>query len=231
MRKDLWCKSRSDTNHTRTIVFCITSHIRPKFNPSRSIRRWPLFHDSLIPYFSVHRTRYAFYMRSLIALAIAALTVPALAATRPVPAHCTPQVNRELARFAASNSSNREAHADNIMVCGTATHDAFSQRASRRTHAGPHQVIMLSAPGPHGQAIAVEIVTNDDLDGVVRVNTGDTVFAYGQAYIPSPHERRPGGIHFAAGIHDTHCSTHRGADDGWVVVNSARYPTRPCRIR
>jgi hypothetical protein len=175
-------------------------------------------------------SRYPSLMRSL-ALVTLALAVPALAATRPVPARCTAAVNRDLARFIASSSGDSEAHSDNIMVCGVATRDSFSQRASQRSHAGPHQVLALSAPGPNGQSIAVEIVTNDDLDGLVRASSGDRVFAYGQAYIPSPHEHRPGGLHFSAGLHDTHCSTHRGADDGWVQVNSTRYPSGSCRFR
>ncbi len=174
---------------------------------------------------------YSSFMRSLIAVVLFVLALPALAATRPVPARCTPQVNRDLARFIASNSGNSRAHADNMMVCGIAARDAFSQHASSRTHAGPHQVIALAVPGPHGETIPVEIVTNDDLDGFVQARKGDQVFAYGQAYIASSRERRPGGLHFAAGVHDTHCATHRGADDGWVVVNSTHYPTRPCRIR
>jgi hypothetical protein len=44
-----------------------------------------------------------------------------------------------------------------------------------------------------------------------------SVFAYGQAFFPS-------GGKFVAGVHDVHCSTHRGADNGWVVVNGVKHP-------
>jgi hypothetical protein len=33
----------------------------------------------------------------------------------------------------------------------------------------------------------------------------------------------------AAGIHDTHCSTHPGADNGWVVVNGENPESCPNR--
>ena len=30
------------------------------------------------------------------------------------------------------------------------------------------------------------------------------------------------------GVHDVHCATHRGADNGWVVVNGTRFPDIRC---
>ncbi|MDP9107218.1 MAG: hypothetical protein M3N49_14970, partial [Candidatus Eremiobacteraeota bacterium] len=67
------------------------------------------------------------------------------------------------------------------------------------------------------------VVTNDDLDGRVTAPRGATVFAYGQ-YFQTTDRQRP----FVAGVHDVHCATHRGADNGWVVVNGTRYPQHPC---
>ena len=72
-----------------------------------------------------------------------------------------------------------------------------------------------------------------DLDGVVTAPKGAQVFAYGQAFFDQ-------GSRFVAGIHDVHCATHRGADNGWVVVNGAKStgelslfhsvtPGSPCR--
>jgi hypothetical protein len=63
----------------------------------------------------------------------------------------------------------------------------------------------------------IEIVTNDQLDGVVTSEAHSVVFAYGQAFFSNTHQ-------FAAGIHDTHCSTHRGADNGWIVVDGEKHP-------
>jgi hypothetical protein len=57
-----------------------------------------------------------------------------------------------------------------------------------------------------------------DLDGVVTAPVNAQVFAYGQAFFPSKGR-------FVAGIHDVHCSTHRGADNGWVVVNGQQHPS------
>ena len=70
---------------------------------------------------------------------------------------------------------------------------------------------------PNGDVRPVEVVTNDDLDGVVTAPVNASVFAYGQAFFPS-------GGKFVAGIHDAHCSTHRGADNGWVVVDGVKHP-------
>ncbi len=166
-------------------------------------------------------------------VAVLALICPfaAIASTKAVPGSCSGAVNQELVRFIAANAGNSEAKRDNIVVCGTATRPSFSQHSSKRTNHGGHQVLSLEAPTPDGQKILVEIVTNDELDGYVSAATGDAIFAYGQAYIPSPNEHRPGGVHFAVGVHDTHCSTHRSADDGWVVVAGKRYPEGSCGLR
>jgi hypothetical protein len=66
-------------------------------------------------------------------------------------------------------------------------------------------------------------VTNDDLDGRVTAPRGAAVFAYGQYFRTSPRQRP-----FVAGIHDVHCATHRGADNGWVQVNATTFPRSPC---
>jgi hypothetical protein len=60
-------------------------------------------------------------------------------------------------------------------------------------------------------------VTNDELDGKVTTKKGDNVIAYGQAFFDNLHG-------FSAGIHDVHCSTHKGANNGWVVVNGVKFP-------
>ncbi|AXC11154.1 hypothetical protein ACPOL_1812 [Acidisarcina polymorpha] len=174
-------------------------------------------------------------MRGAVFTLVLAWPVAAIGGTRPVPDACTGAVNRNLVSFIGANMSsyqgNGEAHLDNVMVCGTATRPSFSQHSSARTHHGGHQVLSLTAPTEDGRSLLVEIVTNDELDGKVTAQTGDAVFAYGQAYIPSPNEHRPGDVHFAAGIHDTHCATHQGADDGWVVVARTRYPPNSCPVR
>jgi hypothetical protein len=129
----------------------------------------------------------------------------------PVPASCTSQVNQKL--FDLLNSGHR-GNVDNVMVCGITTSSSRTQRAGPH---GSHQILPLRVTMPDGDVRPVEVVTNDDLDGVVTASVNAAVFAYGQAFFPS-------GGKFAAGIHDVHCSTHRGADNGWVVVNGVKHP-------
>jgi hypothetical protein len=132
----------------------------------------------------------------------------------PVPSSCTPQVNRGLEELIRSNTRR---DVDNIMVCGVASQHSRVQRGGRH---GSHHVISLAVDLPDDGKVEVQVVVNDDLVGVVEANEGDRVFAYGQGYIA--HGR------WAAGVHDVHCSTHPGADNGWVVVNGRRAPTA-CR--
>lgn len=152
------------------------------------------------------------------ALAVAvAAAIPALRAATDVtvPQACTGDVNAPIARLIANGGREQ---VDNVMVCGTTI--SASRRLPGRAH-GDHQILPLRVLLPGGGAQLVEIVTNDDLDGVVTAPARAAVFAYGQFYSPA---HRP----FVAGIHDTHCSTHRGADNGWVVVGGQRFPKRGC---
>jgi hypothetical protein len=129
----------------------------------------------------------------------------------PVPASCTPQVNQKL--FDLLNSGQRN-DVDNVMVCGVTTSSSRTQRGGPH---GNHEILPLRVTMPNGDVRPVEVVTNDDLDGVVTAPVNASVFAYGQAFFSSTGK-------FAAGIHDVHCSTHRGADNGWVVVNGTKHP-------
>lgn len=129
----------------------------------------------------------------------------------PVPQSCTAQVNQKLGELLGSSQTQS---VDNVMVCG------ITVSASRTQSGGPHgshQILPLRVTFPDGNTRLVEVVTNDDLDGVVTAPVNAQVYAYGQAFFPA-HGR------FAAGIHDVHCSTHRGADNGWVVVNGQHHP-------
>lgn len=127
----------------------------------------------------------------------------------PVPSSCTAQVNAHLANLIQSGEQRK---VDNVMVCGIAT------RNSRYAygHGGAHHRFSILAHTPVGDKL-IEIDSNDDLDGPVNATRGDTIFAYGQAYFDNRGQ-------FAAGIHDVHCATHRGADNGWIVVNGAKHP-------
>lgn len=137
--------------------------------------------------------------------------LPALAARDvPVPAACTPQVNQKLAGLIASRTRR---DVDNIMACGVATQPTRVQKGGPH---GSHHVTTIAVQLPAGQTVNVQVVTNDDLDGVVTAQVNDPVFAYGQGYIAH-------GL-WAAGIHDVHCSTHPGADNGWVVVAGVKTP-------
>ncbi|MGC2163180.1 MAG: hypothetical protein WA634_14810 [Silvibacterium sp.] len=155
-------------------------------------------------------TRLRFILPVAIALASAALSAVAQRSV-PVPGSCTPQVNQKLAGLL---NSDQHRDVDNVMVCG------ITVSSSRTQYGGPHgnhEILPLRVTMPGGDVRLVEVVINDDLDGRVTAPAHVSVFAYGQAFFPSRGR-------FVAGIHDVHCSTHRGADNGWVVVNGAQHP-------
>jgi hypothetical protein len=147
---------------------------------------------------------------ALILLMVSTAGVAFAANDVPVPASCTPQVNARLAQLISQNPTR---DVDNIMACGVATQKTRLQRGGPH---GSHHVTTIAVHLPGGQTVNVQIVTNDDLDGPVTAQVNDPVFAYGQGYISH-------GL-WAAGIHDTHCSTHPGADNGWVVVAGVKTP-------
>jgi hypothetical protein len=151
--------------------------------------------------------------RSLLFMAYIVLCATAAFAAKdvPVPSTCTPQVNKGLADLIASHTTR---DVDNIMVCGIATEKSRFQRAGRH---GSHHVTTLAVQLPGGQTVHVQVVTNDDLDGVVTATANDQVFAFGQGYLTHGP--------WIAGIHDVHCSTHPGADNGWVVVAGVKTPS------
>jgi hypothetical protein len=160
-------------------------------------------------------------MRSIFAAALTSALV-AIGTCAPaedvaIPARCTPAVNGPLARLIAAGHAGA---VDNVMVCGTTIGPSRPQRAGAH---GGHQLLPLRIPVAGGRFVPVEVVTNDDLDGRVTARRGAAVFAYGQ-YFHTTARQRP----FVAGIHDVHCATHRGADNGWVVVDGTKYPRRGC---
>jgi hypothetical protein len=128
-----------------------------------------------------------------------------------VPQNCTPEVNQKLAGLLAQQTTE---NVDNVMVCGVTI------SPSRTQHGGPHgshEILPLLVNLPGAGSKLVEVVINDDLDGVVTAPKGAQVYAYGQAFFDQ-------GSRFVAGIHDVHCSTHRTADNGWVVVDGRKSP-------
>jgi hypothetical protein len=129
-----------------------------------------------------------------------------------VPQSCTPEVNQKLAALLAQETQN---NVDNVMVCGTTISPSRTQRGGEH---GSHEVLPLLVNLPGAGSKLVEVVTNDDLDGAVTAPKGAQVYAYGQAFFDR-------GSRFVAGIHDVHCSTHRTADNGWVVVDGQKSPT------
>lgn len=154
-------------------------------------------------------------MRQLICIAAVMAAAfaghPLLAARNvPVPASCTPDVNAGIGKLIASQTRR---DVDNIMVCGVATQKTRVQRGGPH---GSHHVTTIAVQLPSGQTVNVQVVTNDDLDGVVVAQVNDPVFAYGQGYVSH-------GM-WAAGVHDVHCSTHTGAGNGWVVVAGVKTP-------
>jgi hypothetical protein len=132
------------------------------------------------------------------------------AADVAVPSACTPEVNRRLMDLLKSGAGGP---VDNVMVCG----QTISSSRPQNGRGGDHQILPLQVRFPDGSSKLIEVVTNDELDGRVTAPPHASVLAYGQAFFDNTRR-------FAAGIHDVHCATHRGADNGWVVVNGARYP-------
>jgi hypothetical protein len=128
-----------------------------------------------------------------------------------VPPNCTPDVNQKLAGLLAQQTAE---NVDNVMVCGTTISPSRTQRGGRH---GSHEILPLVVNLPGAGSKLVEVVTNDELDGVVTAPKGAQVYAYGQAFFDQ-------GSRFVAGIHDVHCSTHRAADNGWVVVDGQKSP-------
>jgi hypothetical protein len=159
-------------------------------------------------------------MRLIAVAALVAALAPSAACAQVdsgVPSACTESVNATAARLIADG---RRVEVDNVMLCGTTIAASRTQYGSR----GDHQVLPLRVALPGLGTRTIEVVTNDVLDGVVTAPARALVFAYGQLYVPA---RRP----FVAGIHDTHCATHRGAANGWVVVNGNRFPQHACPVR
>ncbi len=147
-------------------------------------------------------------------LAFALLVLPAAAMAQrdvPVPARCTSSVNQNLFNLLGAG---RKGDVDNVMVCGVTSRRSYTQHGGSH---GSHEILPLLVKMPDGGTQAVEVVINDDLDGVVTAPADASVFAFGQAFFPSRGR-------YVAGIHDVHCSTHRGADNGWVVVNGVKHP-------
>lgn len=142
----------------------------------------------------------------------AAIQLPLAHAAKdvPVPSSCTPDVNRGLQELIRSGTRR---DVDNVMVCGVATAHSRVNRGGRH---GSHHIIPLAVQLPNDGQVQVQVVINDDLDGPVTARRDDAVFAYGQGYLAHGP--------FAAGVHDVHCSTHRGADNGWVVVAGVKTP-------
>ena len=154
----------------------------------------------------------------LLAGSLVVLAVPLARAASdvPVPAKCTAEVNQKLTQLLASGPSGT---VDNVMVCGMTVSASRTQRGGPH---GDHQILPLRVTTSTGDVRLIEVVTNDDLDGRVTAGPNTPVFAYGQAFFPSRGR-------FAAGIHDVHCATHRGADNGWVVVNGEKHPANCSR--
>jgi hypothetical protein len=168
-------------------------------------------------------------MKPALFLVLLAAASSSFAATKPVPAHCDASVNAGMAAFIAQHQgTSKDVDQDNVMLCGTMLIDSYGQNAGRSGHGG-HQVLLISAPTSSG-TINIELDTNDILDGVVTAHKGDAIYAYGQAYLdPGTHKKR--GFTLVAGLHEPHCATHHGADNGWVVVAGQKYPAGVCPVR
>ena len=164
---------------------------------------------------STHRKRFL-TMRPSRPLAVSlllALCAPACAAPpQQPPQTCTAEVNAPLGALIARGETSE---VDGVAVCGVTFGPSRPQRAGAH---GGHQLIPLRVPLPDGSSALVEVVSNDDLDGPLTAPRGATIFALGQYYRTTLRQRP-----FVAGIHDVHCATHRGAANGYVIVNGRRF--------
>lgn len=128
----------------------------------------------------------------------------------PVPSSCTASINQKLQQMIRDKPRR---YVENVMACGIAKKTTVNSGGRH----GSHHIITVSVTLPDDGPALIQIAVNDSLDGPVSASPGDPVFAYGQGYIS-------GGA-WAAGIHDVHCSTHPGADNGWVVVAGVKTPS------
>ncbi len=150
-------------------------------------------------------------MRTFLLIVLIASACTARPQAQP-PQTCTANVNARLGELIARGESRA---LDGVAVCGVTFGPSRPLRAGAY---GGHQLVPVRAALPDGSSALVEVVTNDDLDGRVTAPRGATVFALGQYYRTSARQRP-----FVAGIHEVHCATHRGAADGYVVVNGRRF--------
>ncbi len=148
-------------------------------------------------------------------LFLLALVIASGARDVPVPDQCTPQVNARLAELIQAGTRQ---NVDNVMVCGVTTAPAREQKTGKH---GAHEILSVRAQLPGIGARMIQIAINESLDGKIPAPANASVFAYGQAYFDNTGD-------FVAGIHDVHCSTHNGADNGWIVVNGTKLPATPC---
>ena len=128
----------------------------------------------------------------------------------PVPTACTPAVNQTLQQLVHDRPRG---YVENVMVCGIAQKTTVN-------HGGPHgshHLITVAVMLPVDGLKLVQIAINDALDGPVSARSGQSVFAFGEGYTT-------GGL-WVAGVHDVHCSTHPGAENGWVVVEGVKTPS------
>lgn len=135
-----------------------------------------------------------------------------------VPSSCTASVNAKLQKMIHDQPNG---YTENVMVCGIARKTVVNSGGAH----GSHHIITVEVNLPDDGKKMVQIAINDALDGVVTAAPNAPVFAYGQGYIAHGA--------WVAGVHDVHCSTHRTADNGWVVVagvkTPASCPTRSAR--
>lgn len=130
----------------------------------------------------------------------------------PVPASCTAAVNLRLEQTLVLQRPN--GYVENVMVCGIAQGTTVNSGGEH----GSHHIITLAVQLPHAGNKLVQVAINDSLDGPITAARGQQVFAFGEGYTDS-------GI-WVAGVHDVHCSTHAGADNGWVVVAGIKTPAQ-----
>ena len=166
----------------------------------------------------------------LLLASIVSLTPVVMAATQPVPSECSAEVNAPLLKFLHERGSRSGSQMNNVMVCGVAIASSYGIPKTE-SESGSHQVTLIAVKTPEDKTVTIEVISSDDKVGLVHASGGDVVFAYGQAFVPSSDELRPGNFHPVLGIQQTHCTNNSHLDDGWIMVNHTQFPTTPCPVR
>jgi hypothetical protein len=108
---------------------------------------------------------------------------------------------------------SRRSVAEGVMVCGVVSGRPYERGGEH----GRHVYIPVRVQAPGGATYLTQVIPNEELVGRIAVHQGDSIVAVGQFVYPNYR------MGFEGLVHDTHHATHRGAADGYVMVNGVTY--------